>query len=113
VNTVRLATEADLPQVIEVHLMAFPGFFLTRMGRPFLALLYRGFMQSASGVFLVACNDDEAAAPIVGFVAGTLQPQSFFRRLLSSQWFRFGLVSLWPLLRQPRVVGLKLCSALF
>jgi ribosomal protein S18 acetylase RimI-like enzyme len=108
----RDATQADLAQVIEIHRLAFPGFFLTRMGVPFLQLLYRGFMSRPNGVLLVAF-DDEAPAEVLGFVAGTMRPERFFIDLLRSHWLDFAWASLWPLLRQPGLVALKLWSALF
>lgn len=108
---VRLATEADLPKVVEIHRQAFPEFFLTRMGGPFLSLLYRGYLCSPTGRLLVAC-DEETSAQVLGFVAGTLEPEIFFKDLLRRQWFRFGLASVWPLLQQPGLVAQKLWSAL-
>jgi GNAT superfamily N-acetyltransferase len=60
---------------------------------------------------LVAC-DERAPAKILGFVAGTLQPERFFKELLRRQWLSFGLASIWPLLRQPGLVAQKLWSAL-
>ena len=110
-NCVRIATEADLPQIVEIHRQAFPEFFLTRMGGPFLSLLYRGYLCDTSGRLLVAC-DEKAPAKVLGFVAGTFQPERFFKELLRRQWFSFGLASIWPLLRQPGLVALKLWSAL-
>ena len=108
--TIRTANPEDIPAIVDVHIQAFPGFFLTLMGRPFLRLLYQGFMQSRQGMVHVAVN---AQGHVVGFVAGTSQPQGFFKQLLVKQWFRFGLAAVWPLLRRPSLVGVKLWSALF
>ncbi|MCQ8897731.1 GNAT family N-acetyltransferase [Limnobacter humi] len=109
-TTIRPAHLADIPAIVDVHIQAFPGFFLTLMGRPFLRLLYLGFLQSAQGMVYVAVN---AQGDVLGFVAGTAQPQGFFGQLLRKQWFRFGLAAVWPLCRRPSLVAIKLWSALF
>ncbi len=109
---VRPATVGDLPQIVQAHIAAFPGFFLTLMGPRFLRLLYQGFMSHPSGICLVACPVHKPSE-VQGFVAGTLAPQGFFRQLLQSQWQKFLLASLWPLLRHPGLVLVKLWSALF
>ena len=38
--TVRPMAQADVPLVVETHLSAFPGFFLSFLGPRFLALFY-------------------------------------------------------------------------
>lgn len=50
----RLADERDIDAVASVHLAAFPGFFLTSLGRKFLSEMYRGFLKHPSGIFFVA-----------------------------------------------------------
>ncbi|WP_394673355.1 GNAT family N-acetyltransferase [Limnobacter sp.] len=109
---IRPAQPNDISQMVQVHLQAFPGFFLTLMGPRFLSLLYSGFLNHPSGISLVACPQNNAAE-VLGFVAGTTQPQGFFLQLLKQRWLAFGLASLWPLLRKPNLVFIKLWSALF
>lgn len=108
---VRKATEADLPQIVQVHLLAFPGFFLSLMGARFLQLLYRGFLTRPGGQVWVAVPVDQPSR-VCGVVAGVWQPAGFFRQLLRQQWLAFALASLGPLLRRPWLVGVKLWSAL-
>lgn len=50
----RFADERDIDAVASVHLAAFPGFFLTSLGRRFLIEMYRGFLSHPSGIFFVA-----------------------------------------------------------
>ena len=57
----------------KLHVSAFPGFFLTSLGQPFLRLLYEGFLAHPQGICLVA----EDAGNVVGFVAGTMDPCGF------------------------------------
>lgn len=101
-----------MPGVVDTHLAAFPGFFLSRMGPPFLRQLYAGFLEVEHGVLLVAC-DERNPTRMLGFVAGTLQPEAFFGRLLLRRGIGFALASVRPLIRQPAWVGRKLWSALF
>lgn len=109
---IRPAQPDDLEQLVRVHIQAFPGFFLTLMGPRFLRLLYGGFLNHPSGISLVACVRGESSK-ILGFVVGTTQPQGFFLQLLKQRWLAFGLASLWPLLKRPNLVFVKLWSALF
>lgn len=109
---VRPARPEDIQQIVQVHLEAFPGFFLSRMGPRFLHLLYAGFFDHASGIILVACPSNNHTI-VQGFVAGTTQPQGFFSHLFRRYWLSFVLASVWPLLRNPNLVLIKLWSALF
>lgn len=88
---------ADLEAVVTLHLEAFPNFFLTFMGAPFLRVLYWGILKDASGITFVF----ERKSQILGFVAGTVEPSGFYTRLLRSSWWRFGLASIVPILRRP------------
>lgn len=109
---IRAAQASDIAQMVQVHLQAFPGFFLSLMGPRFLNLLYSGFLNHPTGISLVAFTQGKPSE-VIGFVVGTTQPQGFFSQLLKQRWFAFGLASLWPLLRRPSLVFVKLWSALF
>jgi len=97
---IRAMQTQDVPRVVETHLASFSGFFLTFLGPAFLAQLYSGIIADPSGIALVAEKDGQ----IVGFVAGTCQPAGFYTRLLRRRWWRFGLASIKPVLRNPRIV---------
>lgn len=110
--SIRPAKPEDIAQMVQVHIRAFPGFFLTLMGPRFLHLLYTGFLNHPTGISLVACVQGKPSQ-VLGFVVGSTQPSGFFLQLLKRQWFAFGLASIWPLLRRPTLVFVKLWSALF
>lgn len=105
---VRLGCEADLDTIVAIHMRAFPGSFLTRLGHPFLSEMYQWFLKRAEGRLLVA----EVDGTIAGFVAGALCPESFFRKLLLTRWFAFAWASAGAALRQPQTVIPRLLSAL-
>ena len=93
----------------DLHMKAFPGFFLTSLGKSFLCRLYAGFMTQPDGVCLVA----EDAGTVVGFVAGTMNPSGFFRRLLSQQALVFAFSAMPGVLRSPLFTVRKCFGALF
>jgi ribosomal protein S18 acetylase RimI-like enzyme len=93
--------------VVDVHLQSFRGFFLTFLGRDFLFELYRGIVADPSGIAFVAVADE----CVVGFVAGIDHPVGFYKRLLRKCWWRFGLASLIPILKNPLII-LRLLRAI-
>ena len=72
----RVMQQADLDGVVEVHKMAFPGFFLTRMGRPFLRAYYQAVLDFDDSIALVGCDDDAGA--LLGFAVGFRNPRGFY-----------------------------------
>lgn len=81
---------ADVRPMARLHRAAFPGFFLSELGEPFLVQLYRGFLADASTVSVVAREPEGA---LLGAAVGTIAPERFFRRLLRSRWPGFVLAS--------------------
>lgn len=100
------ASADDVDGIVETHIQAFSGFFLTLLGPRFLALLYRGFIEDESGIMLVARD----ASGIRGFVAGTTAPAAFFSRL-RRHWIAFLLASASAVMRAPIRVMRRLASA--
>jgi ribosomal protein S18 acetylase RimI-like enzyme len=94
-------TTADVGKVVEVHLRSFPGFFLTFLGAAFLRQLYAGIVEDPSGIAIVA---ESGSSPVVGFVAGTVQPSGFYRRLIANRLFGFARASFVPLVRKPAIL---------
>ena len=105
---VRGATEQDINSIVEVHISAFPGFFLTTLGRSFLSELYVSFMTRKTGVLRVVCNGDDV---VVGFSAGTSNPEYFYAQLRKDKWFQFLTKSISGLIRNPLLVIRKLFYA--
>jgi len=104
---VRNATYDDIEHIVEVHINAFEGFFLTFLGHKFLRLLYTGFIDK--GVLRVAVLDSK----VIGFSAGTEQPDIFFSNLRKEKWLSFFLAATPSLIRKPSLVFKKLYGALF
>jgi len=97
---IRSMTQADLQEVVQVHLQSFPGFFLSFLGPKFLKELYAGIMSDNSGIAYVAVDNGR----ITGFVAGTDEPSGFYKRLLHKRWWRFGIASFSSVAKNPRIL---------
>ncbi len=65
-------------QVAQMHIAAIGGGFLSSTGEPFLTLLYRVIDEDPDSVLFV----EERCGRVVGFVAGTSNARSMYRRLL-------------------------------
>lgn len=63
----RPVREEDLPGMADCHAAAFPGEFLTALGRPFLESLYGHIASDPEGICLVATD---ARGKVAGLVAG-------------------------------------------
>lgn len=98
----------DLDEVVQIHIKAFPGFFLTLLGRNFLHNLYKNFIRDDHSICLVARKD----SLIRGFIVGNLKPEALFRRMLYRRGHLFLLYSLKPLILHPVLVSRKLIYAL-
>lgn len=99
------AVLADIEEVAELHVQAFPGFFLTSLGVPFLKELYAGFLSHSSGIFLVAKEE----GLVIGFVAGTSSPKVFFSDLRHTRCLAFVIKAIPSIFRNP----LPVCRKLF
>ena len=74
---IRPASAQDLPAIVRVHVRAFTGFFMTRLGRPFLKTYYGMVLAHPRGILLVA----EGATGVEGFAAGFTDPSRFYASL--------------------------------
>ena len=91
----------DIDTVVSVHLKSFPGFFLSSLGPKFLSLYYRGVVDAPEGIAYVYLNENKEPA---GFVAGTSNPQGFYKRLLKRDWLKFSFASIAALLKNPGAI---------
>lgn len=99
-STIRLATEADIPQIADIHRMAFGHAFLSRMGVTFLRMYY-GLVHEFRGGILVVHSQ---GTTVDGFVAGFVQPEEFYRTMRRRS-ARFAGPTLAAVLRDPTLVG--------
>lgn len=88
----------DVALLAKLHQEAFPGFFLSTLGTPFLEQFYRGFLSDPTAVTVVARRDAE----VLGAVVGTTEPNGFFARLLRRQILGFVVASARAVASNPR-----------
>lgn len=106
---IRAASMSDINDIVNIHLKAFEGFFLSMLGPLFLRCLYKAFINGESGILRVA----ELDGIIVGFAAGTSEPQTFFYQLRKTKGLAFVFRAIPGMLRHPIVVVKKLFHAAF
>jgi ribosomal protein S18 acetylase RimI-like enzyme len=87
--------------VVEIHGLAFRGFFLTSMGPGFLKVFYRSFLGEKTAIGFAAV--DAANGAVLGGVFGTTAPAGFFRRLALRKWAAFGLAALGAVAKKPGI----------
>jgi len=93
---VRGATDNDIRSVVSIHLSAFRGFFLSRLGPSFLGEYYSVVRAYEKSIFLVA----EQEGRVVGFAAGFVEPSAFYWKLRRDA-LRLGISMVPALVRRP------------
>lgn len=94
---IRKATINDVDTIVEIHLNAIEGFFLTSLGAEFLRFYYSCFVRSNETVTMIA----EENGVIYGFSASSKFCKGFNSRLIKSNLIAFGLLSFKLLLIKP------------
>ena len=77
--------------VVEIHLRAFPNFFLSFLGPRFLREFYGSFLVDSQGVGFIALS---SAGQILGVIVGPVDPRGYFKRLLKRRWWKFCVASI-------------------
>ena len=98
-TVIRTATVEDLSAVVNLHMSAFPGYFLTALGSAFLRSYYKAVLDYPQGILLVA----ERGAGPVGFVAGSCWPAGFYQ-LLRMRRFSLAMGVGFQIIRRPRLL---------
>jgi ribosomal protein S18 acetylase RimI-like enzyme len=99
-----------LNSVVDVHLKAFPGFFLSFLGPRFLKEFYQSFIEDAAGIGFVTL--EASSGNVVGVVVGPFIPSGYFKRLLKRKWWAFCLASFTAVLKKPSAIK-RLFRAVF
>jgi ribosomal protein S18 acetylase RimI-like enzyme len=98
---IRKVEHEDIPSIVSVHLRSFQYFFLTFLGKRFVAHLYREILREPDHVFLVAVYGDKR---VIGFAAGVRDLKALFTRLAKREWFPFALSSIHAALLRPSII---------
>jgi len=97
-------------QAVQVHLAAFPNFFLSFLGPGFLKEFYNSFTVDSAGIGFVA--QDPQTKEVYGVIVGPFNPAGYFKRLLKRRWWAFCMASLTAVLKKPSVIS-RLFRAVF
>ena len=97
-----------IDDIVEVHMRAFPDFFLTFLGPSFLKEFYNSFLEDDAGMGFIALENNQ----VLGAIVGPLVPDGYFKRLLKRRWLTFCLASFTAVLKKPSVFG-RLFRAVF
>ena len=87
--------------IIDVHLQAFQGFFLSSLGRRFLTLYYTTLMKSPKGILICMFNE---AQKVVGFAAGTSISKNFHKEILFNKPFAYAWILLPKVIFNPAII---------
>jgi ribosomal protein S18 acetylase RimI-like enzyme len=97
---IRRMEARDVKAAVQLHLEAFPNFFLTFLGPQFLTAFYRAFLVGETELAFVA----ERGTSIDGTILGTTAPATFFRRLARERWWAFFIPSVSAVCRKPAII---------
>lgn len=93
-----------LNRVAQLHLGAFEGYFLSRMGEGFLREYYRGYIMSPDAVAWVAVQADERR-DVLGFVTGAEDINTFHARLFRHRFLPLAAAALLRCIQSPALLA--------
>lgn len=86
--------------IAELHKKAFPTFFLTQLGLPFLRTLYTGYVEDKDSGIIVA----KKGGKLVGFIAYSNDYPRFYKGLIKNHLVKFAFCSVGAVIRHPSFV---------
>lgn len=93
----RLLNSIDAAHLANLHLKAFPNFFLTTLGEQFLKTFYKSILDSPKGFGVALFEDDR----LLGFAIGTEQTEGFYRNLVLQNGLSLFISSLNSFIHYP------------
>ena len=73
-QNLRIASSLDIPDIVNIHQLAFPNFYLTNMGTGFLKAYYSSVLAYPNHIVLVVSMNNQ----VLGFVVGFKNPMLFY-----------------------------------
>ena len=89
-----------IPSLALLHKAAFPSFFLTQLGIPFLKTLYTGYLEDAESGIIVAEEDNR----VIGLIAYSKDYPKFYKGLIKHHIIKFAFCSLGAAIRHPSFI---------
>lgn len=100
VKMIRKAALADVPAIVAIHKLSFPGFFLTSLGDRFLQLYYKCMCRSKDAITLCAIEEDR----VIGFASCAYVSHGFNKALVRSNLIEFVVVGFRLLITNPKTI---------
>ena len=100
---VRELADEDKGMIREIailHQRAFPEFFLTQLGLPFLQTLYKGYLDDRDSGIIVAEEDHT----VKGFIAYSRDYPRFYKGLIRHKIIQFAWCSFLAAIRHPSFI---------
>lgn len=98
--TISMALPSDIDHIVDIHMRAFDGFFLTSLGEKFLKLYYDSVRSCDDGVLLKCERDGE----VIGFCAAALLSAGFNKRLIKSRLADYVLIGFRLMFSRPKAL---------
>lgn len=99
---IRLANQNDIDRIVDVHMCAFPGYFLSRLGRSIVWRLYSEYLLCADGaISIIGGVDDSVKGFVVGTYPGGVNVGKTFYR---NNFYRVAVAVFFALLRADRII---------
>ena len=100
IRELKTASSDYIKSIAELHKRAFPSFFLTQLGVPFLRTLYAGYIEDrASGIIVAEQNER-----LVGFIAYSNDYPRFYKGLIKNHLIKFAFCSAGAAIRHPSFI---------
>jgi ribosomal protein S18 acetylase RimI-like enzyme len=93
-------------EITEIHTLAFPGFFLTDLGKDVLRVFYTALIQDQSTIVWGIKNNKE----LVGFFVASTSPVGLYTRIFKKHFFKFFLSLTISFLKNFSLLGRMIIS---
>lgn len=91
--------DSDLEYIVEIHMRAFPNFFMTKMGKSFIKEYYQTVLEYTQNISLVATENGQ----VIGFVVGFADPSSFYQ-FYRQKYKKLFFLSLLAIIKNPKLI---------
>lgn len=95
-------------EIALLHLSAFPGFFLSKLGVRFLRIFYTSILDDPNSVGIGILKNNE----IVGFAIGSTIADSFYNRIFKKNFLKLFIYTFWPIIKNPLLI-IRVFQSLF
>ncbi|WP_288875296.1 GNAT family N-acetyltransferase [uncultured Fusobacterium sp.] len=95
-----LKDKKKINEIVNIHMQAFPNFFLTFLGKNFLRELYKGFLEEENSNLIIAVNSNNI---ILGFLAYSRDLSGFYKYLVKKHLISFSFYAMIGFFKKPKI----------